>query len=70
MGKLVSQISVKTEQDVFKMFLFPSCMPQISPDKVLSVDLVGGHWGTLGSILTWNYIQGTYINFDPFMLLS
>ncbi|KAL8531863.1 hypothetical protein ACS0TY_008459 [Phlomoides rotata] len=58
MGKLVSQVSVKTEQDVFQVFMFPNCIPQITPDKVQSVDLLEGRWGTLGSIVTWYYIEG------------
>lgn len=60
-GKLVSQISIKSKGDVFQLFRSPSPLSDISPEIVQSVDLQDGQWGTVGSIIFWNYTVGIYL---------
>lgn len=60
-GKLVDQISIKSDGDVFHE-LFREKPHQISgicPDKIQTCDLHEGEWGKVGSIIVWNYFHGT-----------
>ncbi|KAI3453137.1 hypothetical protein Pfo_009800 [Paulownia fortunei] len=58
-GKLVSQISKKSDGDVFhKLFRYkPNHISDINPETVQSVDLQGGQWGTVGLVILWHYTQ-------------
>ncbi|XP_047937741.1 kirola-like [Salvia hispanica] len=58
MGKLVSEINIRWKGDVFQLFLFPNHFSNICPDIIHSVDLVAGQWGTVDSIILWNYNIG------------
>ncbi|KAG8362681.1 hypothetical protein BUALT_BualtUnG0051100 [Buddleja alternifolia] len=56
-GKLVSQISIKSDGDVL-IELFRDKqhhIPNICPDLIQSVDLLSGQWGSLGSVFVWNF---------------
>ncbi|KAG6407772.1 hypothetical protein SASPL_130770 [Salvia splendens] len=55
MGKLVSQISIRWEGEVFQLFLSPNHFSNICPDIIHSVDLVASQWGSVDSIILWNY---------------
>ena len=56
-GKLVSQIEIKSDGDVFhEIFRYrPHSISEMSPDKIQGVDLHDGDWGTVGSVIFWNY---------------
>ncbi|KAL1531944.1 kirola-like [Salvia divinorum] len=58
-GKLVDQICIKSDGDVFHE-LFREKPHQISgicPDKIQTCDLHEGDWGKVGSVLVWNYFH-------------
>ncbi|KAK3004195.1 hypothetical protein RJ639_018601 [Escallonia herrerae] len=59
MGKLVSQTEIKSNGDVFHELWGskPHHIPKISPDKVQGCDLHKGEWGTVGSVIFWNYVH-------------
>lgn len=57
MGKLVSEIGVKWEGDLFRLFQFPYQLSDITPHLIQSVDLLSGTWGTVGSVIRWTYTQ-------------
>ncbi|KAK6146775.1 hypothetical protein DH2020_020644 [Rehmannia glutinosa] len=59
-GKLVSQISIKSDGNVFhELFRYkPHHISDICPEKVQRVDLLSGQWGTVGSVVCW------YFNLD------
>ncbi|XP_009798271.1 kirola-like [Nicotiana tabacum] len=60
-GKLISQIEIKGCGDLFhEMFRHkPHHLPNVTPDKIQAVDLHEGDWGTVGSVVNWNYtIEG------------
>ncbi|KAL3501898.1 hypothetical protein ACH5RR_036347 [Cinchona calisaya] len=56
-GKLVSQVEIKSDGDVFhELFRYkPHHLSNVSPDIVQSVELHDGEWGTVGSVVFWNY---------------
>ncbi|KAL7132306.1 hypothetical protein ABFS83_12G064400 [Erythranthe nasuta] len=56
-GKLVSQIEIKSDGDVFHEILRerPHHISDMSPDHVQNCDLHEGQWGTVGSVIYWNY---------------
>ncbi|KAK6122352.1 hypothetical protein DH2020_043972 [Rehmannia glutinosa] len=58
-GRLVSQISIKADVDLLHE-LFTNKLHRISdicPGKVKKVDLQSGQWGTVGSVICWEYIH-------------
>ncbi|KAL0446770.1 UNVERIFIED_CONTAM: Kirola [Sesamum latifolium] len=58
-GKLVTQISIKVDGDLF-FHLFKHKLHHITnicPQKIQSVNLISGQWGTVGSVISWNYIK-------------
>ncbi|KAK6146767.1 hypothetical protein DH2020_020636 [Rehmannia glutinosa] len=58
-GRLVSQISIKADVDLLHE-LFTNKLhriPDICPGKVKKLDLQSGQWGTVGSVICWQYIH-------------
>ncbi|GAV84156.1 Bet_v_1 domain-containing protein [Cephalotus follicularis] len=56
-GKLQGEIETKApagklHDAICKAYL----IAKVCPEKIKSVDLQKGHWGTVGSIITWNYL--------------
>ncbi|KAJ9564001.1 hypothetical protein OSB04_009161 [Centaurea solstitialis] len=58
-GKLVNHITIKSDGDVFhEMFRYkPHKISDICPRRIQGVDLHDGEWGTIGSIISWNYFH-------------
>ncbi|KAL8035004.1 hypothetical protein ABFX02_12G068600 [Erythranthe guttata] len=56
-GKLVSQIKIKLDGDVFHELVRerPHHISDMSPVNVQNCDLQEGQWGTVGSVIYWNY---------------
>ncbi|XP_073147208.1 kirola-like [Henckelia pumila] len=56
-GKLVSQIGIKSDGDVFHEIFRerPHHISGMSPHNIQNCDLHGGEWGTVGSVIFWNY---------------
>ncbi|KAL2546170.1 MLP-like protein [Forsythia ovata] len=56
-GKLVSQIGIKSDGDAFHEIFRerPNDIAGISPGIVHGVDLHGGKWGTVGSVIYWKF---------------
>ncbi|KAL6529171.1 hypothetical protein OROGR_014794 [Orobanche gracilis] len=56
-GKLVSQINIKSDGDVFHEIFRerPHYISDMSPTHTQKCDLHDGDWGKLGSIIFWNY---------------
>ncbi|WMV22950.1 hypothetical protein MTR67_016335 [Solanum verrucosum] len=56
-GKLVSEINIKCDGDVFHEILRhkPHHMSSICPDKIQNVNIHEGEWGTVGSVSSWNF---------------
>ncbi|KAL7090788.1 hypothetical protein ACP275_12G064000 [Erythranthe tilingii] len=56
-GKLVSGTNIKSDGDVFHEIFRerPHHISGMSPDVVQNVDLHEGEWGTVGSVIFWNY---------------
>ncbi|WMV22941.1 hypothetical protein MTR67_016326 [Solanum verrucosum] len=56
-GKLVSEINIKCDGDVFHEILGhkPHHMSSICPDKIQNVNIHEGEWGTVGSVSSWNF---------------
>ncbi|XP_047309677.1 kirola-like [Impatiens glandulifera] len=57
LSKLVKQVEIKSDGDVFhELFRFkPHHISKMSPTNVQNVDLHEGDWGTIGSVIIWNY---------------
>ncbi|XP_047308267.1 kirola-like [Impatiens glandulifera] len=57
LSKLVKQVEIKSDGDVFhELFRFqPHHISNISPTNIQNVDLHEGDWGTIGSVIFWNY---------------
>ncbi|KAL7132307.1 hypothetical protein ABFS83_12G064500 [Erythranthe nasuta] len=55
--KLVSETNIKSDGDVFHEIFRdrPHHISDMSPDIVQNVDLHLGEWGTVGSVIFWNY---------------
>ncbi|XP_049392878.1 kirola-like [Solanum stenotomum] len=58
-GKLVSEINIKCDGDVFHEVYRhrPHHISNMSPDKIQNVDVHEGVWGTVGSVNYWNFIH-------------
>ncbi|KAL2545899.1 MLP-like protein [Forsythia ovata] len=56
-GKLTAQIEIRAGGDVFhELFRFtPHQIPKMSPTTIQGCDLHQGEWGTVGSVIFWNY---------------
>uniref|UniRef100_A0A5B6Z9M4 Bet v I/Major latex protein domain-containing protein n=1 Tax=Davidia involucrata TaxID=16924 RepID=A0A5B6Z9M4_DAVIN len=56
-GKIVSQTEIKSDGDVFHEIFRsrPHHISDMSPDNIQGVDLHEGDWGTVGSVICWNY---------------
>ncbi|KAK4430314.1 Kirola [Sesamum alatum] len=56
-GKLVSQIDIKCDGDVFHEIFRerPHHISGMSPQHIQNCDLHDGQWGTVGSVIYWNY---------------
>ncbi|KAF3631308.1 putative MLP-like protein 34-like isoform X2 [Capsicum annuum] len=56
-GKLISQTEIKGCKDLFhEMFRHkPHQLPNVVPQTIQAVDLHEGDWGTVGSVVNWNY---------------
>ena len=59
-GKIVRQVEIVSDGDVFhEIFRYrPHDISEMSPGNVQGVDLHEGEWGTVGSIIFWNYTHG------------
>ncbi|KAL8035007.1 hypothetical protein ABFX02_12G068900 [Erythranthe guttata] len=59
-GKLVSQIDIKSDGDVFHEIFRerPHHISDMSPAHIQNCDLHDGEWGTVGSIIYFNYTHG------------
>ncbi|KAH0681799.1 hypothetical protein KY289_019551 [Solanum tuberosum] len=55
--KLVSEIEIKSDGDVFhEIFRYrPHHISSMCPDKIQNVDIHEGEWGTVGSVIFWNF---------------
>ncbi|KAK4400048.1 Kirola [Sesamum angolense] len=63
-GKLVIQISIKVDGDIF-FHLFKHKLHHIKnicPQKIQSVNLIAGDWGTVGSVISWNYTKDGFLS--------
>ncbi|WMV22954.1 hypothetical protein MTR67_016339 [Solanum verrucosum] len=58
-GKLVSEINIKCDGDVFYEVYRqrPHRTSSMSPDNIQNVDVHEGEWGTVGSVNYWNLIH-------------
>ncbi|KAI3466977.1 hypothetical protein Pfo_023640 [Paulownia fortunei] len=56
-GKLVSQTDIKSDGDVFHEIFRdrPHHISGMSPGNIQNCDLHHGEWGTVGSVIYWNY---------------
>ncbi|XP_027100313.2 kirola [Coffea arabica] len=56
-GKLVNQIEIKSDGDVFhEIFRHrPHHVSTMSPTHIQGCELHDGNWGTVGSVIFWNY---------------
>ncbi|KAG8366733.1 hypothetical protein BUALT_Bualt17G0110100 [Buddleja alternifolia] len=56
-GKLVSQIDIKSDGDVFHEIFRerPHHISGMSPDHIQNCDLHEGDWGKVGSVIYWDY---------------
>ncbi|XP_057482426.1 kirola-like [Actinidia eriantha] len=56
-GKMVRQVEILSDGDVFhEIFRYrPHHISEMSPENVQSVNLHEGDWGTVGSVISWNY---------------
>ncbi|CAA3026953.1 kirola-like [Olea europaea subsp. europaea] len=56
-GKLLSQIDIKSDGDVFHEIFRerPHHISGMSPANIQKCDLHQGQWGTVGSVIFWNY---------------
>ncbi|KAL2235106.1 UNVERIFIED_CONTAM: Kirola, partial [Sesamum indicum] len=56
-GKLVSQIDIKCDGDVFHEIFRerPHHISGMTPHNIQNCDLHEGQWGTVGSVIYWNY---------------
>lgn len=58
-GKMVDQVNIKSDGDVFhEIFRYrPHHISDMSPSNIKNVDLHDGEWGTVGSVICWNYVH-------------
>ncbi|XP_059649548.1 kirola-like [Cornus florida] len=58
-GKLVSQTEIKSGGDVFHDLFKtkPHHISNITPGLIQGCDLHEGDWGTVGSVISWNYVH-------------
>lgn len=63
-GKLVTQMKIKSSGDLFyELFSHKSNdLSKISPQHVTKCELLDGKWGTHGSIVLFNYIDGKLLS--------
>ncbi|KAA8529040.1 hypothetical protein F0562_033472 [Nyssa sinensis] len=56
-GKLVRQTEIRSDGNVFHEIFKsrPHHISKMSPDNIQGVDLHEGDWGTVGSVILWNY---------------
>ncbi|KAF7132219.1 hypothetical protein RHSIM_Rhsim09G0094600 [Rhododendron simsii] len=56
-GKMVRDVEIKSDGDVFhEIFRYrPHHTSTMSPGNIQNVDLHEGDWGTVGSVIFWNY---------------
>jgi len=56
-GKMVREVEIKSDGDVFhEVFRYrPHHVAKMSPGNIQSCDLHEGDWGTVGSVIFWNY---------------
>ncbi|XP_058184348.1 kirola-like isoform X1 [Rhododendron vialii] len=56
-GKMVRDVEIKSDGDVFhEIFRYrPHHISTMSPGNIQNVDLHEGDWGTVGSVIFWNY---------------
>lgn len=59
-GKLVSQIDIKSDGDVFHEIFRdrPHHLSEMTPEKIQNCDLHEGDWGKVGSVICFNYTHG------------
>ena len=59
-GKLETDVEIKASADKFHhMFAGkPHHVSKASPGNIQGCDLHEGDWGTVGSIVFWNYVHG------------
>ncbi|CAK9152122.1 unnamed protein product [Ilex paraguariensis] len=57
MGKLVAQTEIKSDGDVFhEIFRYrPHHIKDMSPANIQGCEIHEGEWGTVGSVIFWNY---------------
>ncbi|KAM5553133.1 hypothetical protein ABKV19_025387 [Rosa sericea] len=57
-GKLEVDIEIKAPAERFFEFTTRKTyeLSNISPDKVVSCELLEGDWGKEGSVISWNYV--------------
>ncbi|KAG5532160.1 hypothetical protein RHGRI_026695 [Rhododendron griersonianum] len=62
-GKMVRDVEIKSDGDVFhEIFRYrPHHISTMSPGNIQNVDLHEGDWGTVGSVIFWNYTHGMKI---------
>lgn len=56
-GKLEAHVEIKASAEKFHE-IFTHHISNVSTDKVHGCDLHEGDWGTVGSIVYWNYFLG------------
>ena len=59
-GKMVKQVEILSDGDVFhELFRYkPHHISEMSPGNIQGVNLHEGDWGTVGSVISWNYTHG------------
>ncbi|KAK9063683.1 hypothetical protein SSX86_017554 [Deinandra increscens subsp. villosa] len=58
-GTLVKQVTILSDGDVFhEIFRYrPHHICDMSPGNIKGVDLHDGEWGTVGSVIVWDFIH-------------
>ena len=63
-GQLEKEIEIKTPAEKFYNIFKSQChhMPNLTTDKIHTVDVHEGDWETPGSVKLWKYNCGKYYN--------
>ncbi|MCD7446133.1 hypothetical protein HAX54_041518 [Datura stramonium] len=58
-GKLVSEIKIKCDGNVFHEIYMerPYHISSMSPNRIRNVDILEGEWGSVGSVVAWDFFH-------------
>ena len=68
-GALAKEASINSDGDAFFEIFSrkPYLTADMSPLNIRRVDLIDGDWGSVGSIIMWNYFYGTSTTLRTFV---